>query len=121
MTEQEIFDRVWNFLNLQGKPAYDSAIGCCYRTEDGLACAVGCLLDDDTAHSFDRFENKSIYSISKSFIYKFPEELRQHVCFLEDLQSIHDRNVNTPDWLSRWRADMIQFATDRGLTVPTIP
>jgi len=47
MTAQEIFDTVVRHLHTQGKMACDHDLGCRYRTDDGLRCAVGCLIKDD--------------------------------------------------------------------------
>ena len=46
--DQTIFNRVAAHLLAQGRPSL-SAIrrgACAYRGEDGLRCAVGCLIDD---------------------------------------------------------------------------
>jgi hypothetical protein len=51
MTKQEIFDHVLTHLRKQGKPAINETDSgediCAYRTDDGLKCAVGCLIPDD--------------------------------------------------------------------------
>lgn len=52
MDNQELFDRVKTHLLKQMKKSdgerFDTAeIGCLYRTEDGLKCAIGCLIPDD--------------------------------------------------------------------------
>jgi hypothetical protein len=45
-TKQQVFDQVVKHLLKQGKRAYQEGKGCRYRTDDGLKCAVGCLLPD---------------------------------------------------------------------------
>lgn len=45
MNKQEIFDKVVRHLYAQGKPAMNGA-NCRYRSNDGLSCAVGCLIPD---------------------------------------------------------------------------
>lgn len=47
MEAQEIFDKVYRHLIRQGRPAMIHEYGashCEYRTENGLRCAVGCLI-----------------------------------------------------------------------------
>lgn len=49
MTPQEVFNTVATHLFEQGEMAYDgSKESCMYRTDDGLKCAVGCLVPDET-------------------------------------------------------------------------
>jgi hypothetical protein len=53
MTRREIFETVKNHLLTQGKKAWvfqddpDQPGPCLYRTDDGLRCAVGCLIPDE--------------------------------------------------------------------------
>lgn len=42
MTNKQMVAKIRRFLLKQGKQAYQE--GCMYLTEDGLKCAVGCLL-----------------------------------------------------------------------------
>jgi hypothetical protein len=46
LDKQQTFDRVLAHLRAQGVPASDGG-KCCYRTEDGRMCAVGCLIPDE--------------------------------------------------------------------------
>jgi hypothetical protein len=48
MTDQELFDKVATHLLTQGKKAQDLVpVICRYKTDDGLKCAVGCLIPDE--------------------------------------------------------------------------
>lgn len=51
MTRQQIFDAVVEHFIKQGAPAViqhgASEITCCYRTPDGLKCAIGALIPDE--------------------------------------------------------------------------
>lgn len=117
MTEQEIFDEVWAFLNLQGKPSFDGA--CMYRSPDGSACAAGCLLDDETAKKFDTFVDTSIWSISQHHEEEMPVHLQSHVDFLDKLQEAHDSSADKPNlWLNVWREKMFCIAEEHGLAIP---
>lgn len=87
-TDQEIFDTVVTFLVKQGKRAVE--LGCMYRTEDGLKCAVGCLIPDELYK--DEMEKPGVVSLLNSF----PELdfLKPHVDLLVSLQSAHDNGDN---------------------------
>jgi len=72
MTAQEIFDKVWHHMASQ-KVKSLNANGCAYRGKNGTACAVGCLLDDETAHKFDNMDNPSILDIAQKYMDMIPE------------------------------------------------
>lgn len=116
MTRQEIFNRVWTFLNTQGKPSYDGS--CLYRGPNGTACAVGCLLDDKTAEKFDTFVDPSISNIARYHYDELPRELLFHIDFLNELQEAHDSHVKESDWLENWQNNMLSIAEKHGLVVP---
>lgn len=47
---QKAYEKIRAHLIEQGKPARDASGQCVYRSEDGLKCAVGCLIDDEAYH-----------------------------------------------------------------------
>lgn len=57
MTPLTVINKVETHLVTQGKPARvypeNPMSVCMYRTRDGLACGVGCLIDEELAHSWD--------------------------------------------------------------------
>lgn len=55
-TRQQVFDAVVAHLIAQAAPAMTPAGACLYRTENQLACAVGCLLPDNLATWLDLME-----------------------------------------------------------------
>lgn len=93
MTPQSIFDHVTKHLFKQGVAAIEPQAGnCAYRTSDGLMCAVGCLLDDETYEK--RFEG---YSLGSMFDEYEPQTLpvlfREHYSMLSALQVVHDNEM----------------------------
>jgi hypothetical protein len=54
VTRREVFDKVKEHLLAQGRRAQASGAGlnCAYRNEEGLKCAVGCLIADEHYGSF---------------------------------------------------------------------
>lgn len=89
-TSQAIFDHVTQHLFKQGIAAIDPQIGnCAYRTSDGLTCAVGCLLDDETYEK--RFEGYSLGSMFDEYEPQtLPALFREHYSLLSALQGLHD-------------------------------
>lgn len=99
-TRREVFERVKAHLLAQGKAAKvsvpktwaeGSETRCCYRTGDGLKCAVGCLITDEAYH--DGLEGN--YSLSPVVL----DALRvsgidvsdmRMVAMLHELQNVHD-------------------------------
>lgn len=89
MTNQEIFDKVSEFLIKQGKPCITDN-GCVYRGPDGLKCAVGCVLPDELYQPGMDSDDVDIRAIW----WKYPEVAeyfgRGKLPLLEALQQVHD-------------------------------
>lgn len=111
MTPQEIFDTVCDHLATQKKRASKASGGCYYRTEDGLKCAVGCLIPDALydVRMDGCFEDSDADSYNGTFIQvadgiragiysKELEWMLDHEALLSDLQTVHDDAVN---WVNR--------------------
>ena len=95
---------------------------CVYRSDEGLACAIGCLLDDETAHKFDDLGDqiggssiKDIYTHNADLI---PNFLGSDIQFLADLQNVHD--VQDKYWLNEWSTGMIRLANRYNLKPPVL-
>lgn len=115
MTLQETFDKVVAHLAQQKRPATPKeqplAHGAnnMYRTPEGLACAVGCLLPDDIAKACDTHPS-GVYDISTMWEYDVPglrECLRidgmsddSAVEFYNEIQRAHDIHT-TPEGIRR--------------------
>ncbi len=91
MTEQEIFDRVATHLLKQGRKATelaaishggDSMLRCRYRTDDGLRCAVGCLIPDEVYTP--AIEGVTVFEVAEKLI---PTDARAVFLFLSALES----------------------------------
>lgn len=89
MTLQQIFDKVTKHLLTQNKISEDY-FGCVYRGDNGLKCAVGCLIPDHLYH--DSIENKTVDSPEVSAIMKqiIPGYNSRKEELLMRLQEIHD-------------------------------
>jgi hypothetical protein len=100
---QSIFDTVSRHLLTQGKRSIDSdengQTRCRYRGENGLACAVGCLLTDEEAKEVDRPKDATGGSATWISIHLWPQfkDLAHAVDLLQSLQSVHDKKP-VHDW-----------------------
>jgi hypothetical protein len=129
MTKQEIFDRVWNHLNAQGRAAAkQTPLGqgaCQYRAklEDGtvLSCAVGCLIPDELYD--EKLEGQTVEMLYRTLMQSPRVKAiwdvlgRENLGLLADLQSAHDNILKTVG-LEFWRARMRDIASEFNLTVP---
>lgn len=92
MTKKEIFEKVRDHLLKQNALSKDEFDGrCLYRSENGLKCAIGCLISDEDYR--DSFEGKNIRGIHEIIINKIlPSDLdgENGIVFLQKLQNIHD-------------------------------
>ena len=112
-TKQQLFDAVVNHLLTQRERASGLSLGCLYRTDTGLACAVGCLVTDDEAHDMDNNMHGTQPTTTLSSLVddrKLPERLLPFVDLLDRLQRIHDSYG-----IDEWRQRLLELATDQGL------
>lgn len=105
MKRQDIFDKVYKHLLNQGTKSIDDDGKCLYRDEDGMRCAIGCLIDDKNYNI--NIENKNIYStLVKNAIKKSNKGIRLNiktVSMLGMLQDIHDED-NPENWAGLLRS-----------------
>lgn len=90
MTEQDIFDKVTEHLLTQNQRASNGVL-CQYRTENGLKCAVGCLIPDEQ-YSYE-LEYRPIWFLGD----KISPIFHKYHDLLTLLQQIHDR-INVEGW-----------------------
>jgi hypothetical protein len=107
---QEVFDKVARHLLTQKERAtiYDPAQGmdvCRYRADNGMRCAIGCLIPDDYYQI--RMEGMTVSSLFTEFpqllaLFDYTVE----PSFLQALQNVHDNN--SPNL---WKQALTDFAT----------
>lgn len=89
MTDQKIFDKVWDHFILRKQPLSQVApsiiniAACCYRGENGAKCAGGIFIPDDE-YSSD-MEGKTVQNIEF-----FQLNFHFQMDLLGDLQRSHD-------------------------------
>lgn len=105
-TLQDIFDQSSNHLLKQNKKAREEySTTCRYRTNDGLMCAVGCLISDD---EYDpSIEGRGVHDLISTY------EIDVHgsvSSLLSRLQEIHDCYL--PE---EWEEHLAALAIEKGL------
>lgn len=149
LTKQEIFDKVWDYFVVQGKPRSSDANGKCqYLTDDGCRCAVGVLMPDNVAEAarllttsvkglYDSLEvvNTWVTDAFGDLVAEEPREtsallhtnmvLTEVGKFAQRLQNIHDYFVPTDDldadeeFTDYMRERLTFLAEEHNLKVPT--
>lgn len=116
ITLQSIFDRVYRHLLAQGKPSVlPDGSGCAYRGANGLACAVGCLIDDE--HYDPKLEGSSVMdhdvetAVRASLGGDVPSDAWP---MLADLLEVHDEADP-----KRWARELGYVADTYGLEAPS--
>ncbi len=110
MTNQEAFDKMVAHLRKQGQKAKEDG-SCRYRTEEGLMCAVGCLLTD--AEYKRSMEGKGVEHMQH--LYGVLQDLDPP--FLAEMQDTHDAYDPT-NWEARFADTAARF---RLVYVPATP
>lgn len=96
MDKQEVFEYVVKHLFVQGKRASNDLGVCRYLSNDGLKCAVGCLIPTEI---YDPLMEQSggVSGLLTEFGYSLPYFMWQYRGLLFSLQIIHD---NSEYWIS---------------------
>lgn len=120
MTNQEAFDKVWDWFVVRGKPAslrpVTHGYGCVYRGENGTRCAAGVLIPDEL-YRLD-MENMSIREVINQdrrlaeYFAGVSEDL------LRSLQQAHDGLAGESDFAEEIEGSLIEVAAWFSLAVP---
>lgn len=115
---QDIFNHVAEHMLTQNKQAQDEDGNCKYRAEDGLTCAVGCLIDADEYS--ETMEGESVDSVLKQAGVTLDAE---KVELLMCLQNIHDDSgmfSGNRDAVEIWPKMLRDLAETNKLQLPQI-
>ena len=111
MSAQQVFDKAYRHLISQNARA-EEHFNCKYRTDRGLKCGVGCLIDDEH-YSEDMEGGKAdCYQVSAALKSSGVDSVEHHV-LLAEIQFLYD-NYEPPRWADHFR----QIAATHGLSVP---
>lgn len=113
MNYQRIYEKVARHL-LKQKAQSIANGGCAYRGENGLKCAIGCLIPDRLYRPEFDTEQFSVWDLMQqpelSRLWKTNDESQVDASFLTKLQSIHDDHCP-----GLWVFWLKRFAKDYGL------
>lgn len=98
MDKQEVFEYVVKHLFVQGKRASNNQGGCKYLTDDGLKCAVGCLIPTEIYDPLMELSG-NIRNLITDFGPILPKEIKRYSSLLFSLQIIHD---SSEYWVSEY-------------------
>ena len=100
LTNQEIFDKSVGGLLAQNATAVDAHGSCVLKTQGGLRCAVGQLIDESVyVPNMEYTDIPELFTTYASEMIEMGLDSGNEgvVMLLEDLQAIHDRNPVT-EW-----------------------
>ena len=113
-TYQDIFTTVYNHLIKQGVRAVDKGDACVYRAENGMKCAIGCLITD-AAYDME-IEARDLEDITPVLTKsRIPTSVRS-MKFLNGLQAAHDYSLRRG--IPKFKQAMRQIAVDYKLELP---
>lgn len=128
MNTQQLFDKVATHLLAQKAPAM-SCGGCMYRGDDGMMCAVGCLIDDK-AYS-PRLEGLSLSDKGGGSAEVIVDAVRRsigrdldhdEIAMLRELQQLHDNagGVAPTGDVDQWPEGLRKIATRYALSAEVV-
>lgn len=110
MSKQELFDKVVTHLLTQNEKSTKVISGieiCAYRGNNGLMCAVGCLIPDEIYN--EDIEGLRAVNVIEKYMCNYPTYLF-YSRFLEELQYVHDSMS-----VDLWKDELISLAKKEGL------
>ncbi len=128
MTEQEIFNEIWNWAIVKKMPqsislskidTFDkNKFKCLYRGENNSKCFIGVLIPDDMYSP--TLEGASVYhDIIRDIFTKINISIDKNMLnFLSDLQSLHD-NCPSDSYHESIEESLTNFAKFNKLTIPS--
>jgi CII-binding regulator of phage lambda lysogenization HflD len=113
---QEMFTKMVNHLRKQNQRSYSTIFGgCAYRGENGLMCAVGCLIKDEFYDYQLESQNVSMLAVHRALISSGYEYDKQGESLLSRMQTVHD-DYGTLSWEAKW----VEIANEFNLVLPPI-
>ena len=111
--DQIAFDMAFTHLAAQGKVSADADGDCKYRTDSGLACAIGCLINDEDAGGLDSEDGVDLCEIEEAVSRKIGGVPAGKLMMA--MQKSHDTR---PPW--EWRSEANRVAEEFNLSTATI-
>ena len=135
MSLQTELNAIVKHLRKQGQPAFQNTASgwnngaCCYRTDDGLACAVGCRISDKQIKSYrigGEGGTTGVGNLSPYLLGELAKKARvpveELVAFYQDMQTAHDEpaldRLTGKQWLEEFENLARAVAKEHGLKYP---
>ena len=97
--KQEIFNKCSEHLLKQNRKSIAESVGCLYRDDNGLTCAIGCFITEEEYNPDMEEENidgPTFISFFKEQ-HNYSEDEHKVMPLLMALQAVHD-NHDVEDW-----------------------
>ena len=122
MTNQEAFDKVWDYFVAQGNESAMEGLTCRLRTRDGRKCAIGCLIPDKVYEPYmDRLTIDEFDDLLYSHVSLEPLFYGTDREFIDELRSAHDRDSGSigDQFTKDIRLNLLDLAAGFDLLVPS--
>tara|TARA_R110000744_G_C18929865_1_gene512976 strand:+ start:77 stop:469 length:393 start_codon:yes stop_codon:yes gene_type:complete len=103
-SQQEIFNKCSEHLLKQNKKSIDESVGCLYKDDNGLTCAIGCFITEeeyDPNMEQEGIDGQTFISFFKKQYNFLSEDINEgrldNMSLLMALQYVHD-NHDVEDW-----------------------
>lgn len=117
MTPQEIFTKAYTHVIQQGEQCIGSSGACQYRGLKGNMCALGPLIDDETALKWDQIGG--VHQLAAKYnASELPDWFMPNFSLLAGIQNCHDNADSYVDFLTGFKASMQVVAEVYELEVP---
>lgn len=121
MTRQEIFDTAYIGVLKQGRQSLMPSGACAYRGSNGLKCALGFMIDDDTAEKWESIGAvDSLINRHNDGRITLPTWVVQYKNLLMSIQEAHDRATDPEGFVEYFSAEMQYIASQYKLTIPQL-
>lgn len=111
-SDQDAFDRVWNYFVVKGAPMGVKDGTGVYRGPNNQSCATGCLMPDALTNA--RFESRPIGTLMQERARVRSWFGNTTKGFLASLQTAHDMSISLRELRHRLKG----VASSHGLTIP---
>ncbi len=103
MNMQELYNKVATHLLTQNKKSVENYIDCKYRGDNGLKCAIGCLIPDELYTP--EFEGLKLCNLPSVLLESIGINSVSCKSLASDLQTIHDH------WsVNHWKSELERLA-----------
>ena len=117
LTQQQVFDKVWNYFVVEKHEPATNCGDCYYRTEEGRKCAIGIFIPDEVYYEdMECCEPRPLVNLLLDMGYDELNGMDDN--FLLDLRECHDFSAVYGDFCLSIKDSLTKLAENYGLQVP---